>query len=180
MEEYDKKRLGELIVELAKGNAAVLADISSKVEQILKAVGNIYYKNRADIEDAIYNLYLKLYQKAFRFKENLNGYSWIVRMYENSIKSNLRLRQRENQYIKQEISNLKATMGAYDATYIENNLYLQEIFDRLTLEEQKLVVYYHWCRCTIREVAGILHKPRSTICNKLKKLEEKAKKIQNS
>ncbi len=177
MEPENNKKLGELLEDLANGNVQALQGISDQIEPVLKTIGNIYYKNRADIEDAIHNLYVKLNDKASHFKNNTNAYAWIVRIYENSIKSHLRIRQREAKFLQEEISYLQSDASIADDRYIDTHLYLREILDKCTEEERWIIIYYYWCECTIREVAEILRKPKSTIFNKLKALEEKIGKI---
>ncbi len=175
MDDENNKRLSELIIQLAQGNVSALEEIARLVERILISIGNFYYKNRADVEDAIQNLYIKLYYKASKFKTTANACAWIVTIFENSIKSHLRIKKTEKRYLESEISHYKSNVNIVDERYVENHLFLREMFDRLTKEERQLIIYYHWCKCTVREIAQILHRPKSTIHNKLQALEIKVK-----
>ena len=76
MNEEDNKRLGRLIFALACGNISVLDEIYQMLAKLLYAVGNIYYSQRADIEDAIQDLLILLYQNARKCKENKNACAW--------------------------------------------------------------------------------------------------------
>ena len=143
MDEESNQRLGEWIVQLANGNCFVLEKIALLLERILIAVGNSYYDHREDVEDAIQNLYVTLYEKAKFFKRNTNAYAWVLRIFENSIKTNLRKRKREDKFLQEEISDLKAATYVLDEKYIDNHLFLRGIFDKLNEEEQKIVIYYH-------------------------------------
>lgn len=175
MDEETNKRLGELIIELANGNCWVLEEISLLLERILLAVGNTYFRNYADIEDAIHDLYLTLCHNASKFKKNTNACAWVMTVYRNLIKTRLRKQDREERFVKE---NSVAFSGfVVDEKYIENHLYLKEIFDVLTKIEQGLVIYYHWCKCSAEETAKILHIGRSTVYKKLAKLEEKVKNL---
>ncbi len=175
MDEENNKQLSELIIRLAQGDVSALKEIAQSVERILMSVGSFYYKNWADVEDAIHNLYVKLYFNASYFKKNTNALAWIVKIFENSIKSHLRRIKSEKKYFEGEISHLKSGTNIVDDRYIENHLFLREIFDKLTKEERRLIIYYYWCRCTLREIAELLRKPKSTIYNKLQALERKIK-----
>ena len=53
MNEEDNKRLGLLIFALARGDVSVLEDIYLLMVKILYAIGNIYFNQKADIEDVI-------------------------------------------------------------------------------------------------------------------------------
>ncbi len=105
MDEESRNILAELLVQLANGNILVLAEISRLIESLLMAIGNSYYRNRADVEDRIHDLYLKLREKACLFKVNKNAAAWIVMIYKNMIKSHLRTVQREVQWSDENMSN---------------------------------------------------------------------------
>ncbi len=177
MDEGTNKRLGELLRRLARGDVSALDGIARIMERILYSVGNIYYQNRADVEDRIEDLYLLLYKKAGRFRENTNACAWILKLFENSVKSHLKEWRREAEYLKREIAEFASDKGTMDENYLENHLFLREIFDKLTEEERALVIYYHWAKCTVRELAEIMGKSKSAIHKKLEKLEEKIKKF---
>ena len=178
MDEATNKRLGELIMRLAEGEIAVLSEIADIVERVLMSIGNAYYRNRADVEDKVHDLYHMLCKKAYQFKKNTNAYAWLIKMYENLIRQHLRRKSKENKYIKQEIQNLQSGGNAIDETFVENYLLVQEIFDELTEEERRLAIFYYWSRLSIEEIAKVVHRSKSTIHKKLKKIEEKAKKFQ--
>ncbi len=180
IEAEENRRLGELILQLAQGNIGALDEIGDLLEPLLKAIGNMYYRNRADIEDEVQSLYVKLYEKAKLFRKNSNACAWVVKIYCNSIKSHLRRRQREELFIEREISHFKSHADVVDEQYILNYVFLKEIVDKLTEEERKILIYYFWAKCTVREVADVLHKPSSTVHHKIIKLEEKVKKFENS
>ncbi len=169
------KNLGLLIARMAKGDASVLSEISKQVEELLKKIGCAYYKNFADVEDAIQNVYIKLYHQAKKYRRNENARAWIATMYKNDIKSDLRVQRREYEYIKQEISHLQSNTNIVDERYVDEYLITQEIFSKLTEEERDLIVYYYWCGESIRQIAVRIRQPKSTICNKLQKLKEKVK-----
>ena len=64
-----------------------------------------------------------------------------------------------------------------DLKYIENHLFIRQIFEKLTDYEQDLMIYRYWGDLSIREVADILEKPKSTVESQLKNLEEKIRKF---
>ena len=177
MDEASNRRLGELIQELAQGNCLALEEIALLIERILRVIGNAYYRNKADVEDEIHNLYIRLYENARYFKKNKNACAWVVKIFENSIKSHLRKRKNEDKFLNEEILSFKTSSSIVDEKYVENYLFLREIFDVLSEEERKLVIYYHWCKCSIREVAQILHKSKSGVSKQLHRLEKKIKNI---
>ena len=177
MNEEANKRLGNLIFSLAHGNIAALADIYMLMVKILYAVGNIYFTQRADIEDAIQDLLILLYDNAHKFKRNKNACAWIIKLYQNMIYKNLKKRKSEDNYISEQIQLQNITSLEDNSKYIENYLFFNEIFDKLDKYEQDLVIYRCVGKCSIKEVTDILGKPKSTVESQLKKLENKIKNI---
>ncbi len=173
MREKDKEELAKLIVQLASGNTEALNGISTLMAKPLYSLGNYYYRNKADIEDRVSELYITLTYKAHTFKQQINAYAWVIKIYENSIKSNLRIIKREEEYLRREISYFKSSLDGADDTYLENHLFLREMFDKLTEEERQIIIYYYWCERTIREVAEIIGVPKSTMAYKLSAIKEK-------
>ena len=177
MNEEDNKRLGALIFSLAKGDVSALGDIYLIMFKILYAVGNIYFKQKEDIEDAIEDLLVYLYDNASKFRANRNACAWIIKVYQHKILRGLNRRRREQKYIDDEGRQLTLASGDDALKYIENNLFLNDILSRLTVYERRLVVYRYICGYTIREMVEILSKPRSTVSDQIRKIEDKIKKI---
>lgn len=172
MDENTNKRLGELIFELGRGEVNVLEDIYIIMCKILYAIGTIYFYQQADIEDAIQNLLVTLYDKAKKFKKNTNACAWIIRIYQNSIRNQLSHLKKEKAYLEY-VAEMKGTVDK--ERFLENHLFVSEIFGRLNEYERDLIIYRYWCKCSIKEVADICGKPKSTVETHLKKLEENIK-----
>lgn len=175
MNDDDNQRLGELIFALANGDIEALSDIYLLTSKILYAVGNIYFSQTADIEDAIHNLLMVLCHKAKKFKSNENACAWIVRLFKHSIINQLRRRKRERDYFI--VKNEKNKSRAAGALCLENYIFIGEIFGRLNEYERDLIIYRYWCNCSIKEIADIFRLPKSTMESQLCKLEDKIKKF---
>lgn len=177
MNEEDNKRLGLLIFALARGDISALEDIYLLMVRILYAIGNIYFNQKADIEDAIQDLLILLYDNARKFKSNKNACAWIIRLYQNLILKRLRKKKTEDNYISEQIRDQSVSANEDDSKYIENHLFFNEIFEKLDKYEQDLVIYRYISKCSIKEVADILGKPKSTVQSQLIKLENKIKNL---
>ena len=175
MDETTNNALAEYIFELAKGNINVLENIYLILSKILYSVGNIYYNQKADIEDAIQDLLIALYDKAKHFKNNNNACAWIVRVYVNLIKNKIKKRRKEHNYISESITKIEIESSIDSEKYIENYTFINLIFSRLSKQERQLMIYRYWCNCSLGDISIILKKPKSTIESQLKVLEEKIK-----
>ena len=176
MDKSENNRLAELLAELAQGNSLVLSEIDCRMQRILFSIGKPYFKDVEDLKDSIHDLYLLLKDKAKFFRENTSACAWIVVVYKNFIRSKLRKKKREKEYVECEIQNLKAQSIKVYEKDIENRLFFKEIMDKLTKREKDLLDY---CRAelSVREISAIVHKPKSTVDNHLRKLKEKIKKM---
>lgn len=177
MNEEENKRLGQMIFALARGDISALESIYTMMSKLLYAIGNAHFKQKADIEDAIHDLLILLYRNAHIFRKNKNACAWIVKMFQNSIRSRLRRCRTETEYLAAHAHAAAACEGKDDLKYIENHLFIRQIFEKLTDYEQDLMIYRYWGGFTIREVADILEKPKSTVESQLKNLEEKIRKF---
>ena len=154
------------------------------VREIAKEVGvresalYKHYKNKEDTRDSIQELYLVLHKKAKHFHENVSARAWMVVVYKNFIKSDFRKRNREKRYIQEEMQAFKSQASTTIDKYVESRLVWKEVMDKLNDYEQSLLLYYLQAELTVREIAEVLHKPKSTIENHLQKLKEKIRKMQ--
>lgn len=171
MEEKQNKYLGELLIQLGKGDISKLDQIYLIMCKILYTVGNIYYNQIADIEDAIQDLLVILYYKAPKFKKNKNACAWIITVYQNSIKNSLRGKGREEQI--DVFYDLETHDKIISEKYIENHAFISEMFSKMTEYEQQLFIYRYWGSCSISEIAKIMKKPKSTIESQLNKIKDK-------
>lgn len=177
MNEKDNKRLGELIFSLARGNIEALSDIYLLMVKILYAIGNIYFNQKADIEDAIQDLLILLYDNARKFRNNKNACAWVIKLYQNMIFKRLKKMQVEDNYVTEQAQLQNISAQEDNSKYIENHLFLNEVFSNLDDYEQNLIIYRYISKCSIKEVADILGKPKSTVESQLNKLEDKIKNL---
>lgn len=177
MNEEENKRLGEALISLGKGNAAALENVASAMQKMLYAIGNAYFDNQADVEDAVQELYLLLNKRAKKFHNNFNAKAWIIRVYKNYVLDKKAKITRENELLS-EYSRERLNGLAGSEEYIEKHLFLRDIQAFLTRTEWELFIYSQWCGYTIREIAKIMHMPKTTVEYKLKKLREKFDKQQ--
>ena len=125
MNEEDNKRLGLLIFALARGDVSVLEDIYLLMVKILYAIGNVYFNQKADIEDVIQDFLILLYEKAGKFKHNKNACAWVIKLYQNLMYRKLENRRREEKYLSSQMQ-LQELAGQEDSSvYIENHIFFK-------------------------------------------------------
>ena len=97
--------------------------------------------------------------------------------YKNFLNSQFRKKQREKRYVQQELQTLKAQPYITIDEKIESSLFWKEVMDKLSDYEQSLLIYSLRAELTVREIAEIVRKPKSTVENHLQKLKEKIRKM---
>lgn len=172
MDTITNEKLSGYLFELAKGNIKVLEHIYSSNAKILYSIGNSFFKNRIDVESSISDLLIKLVDVASEFKGG-NARAWIVKIYKNLLINKTKRMKLEEKYME----NFQPFRPQNDEAFIENFVFLNEIFQKLNFYEQDLVVYKYWCGCTLTELATIMKKPKSTLQSQLEKLEKKIREM---
>lgn len=176
MDEAENNRLAELLVELAKGNGQVLAEIDIRMQRILYTVGYPYYKDKEKTKDSIRDLYSVLPKKAKNFRENNSAGAWLVTVYKNFLNSRYRKKKLEKRYVQEEIQLIKTKMLVTIDKELDDQLFWKEIMDRLD-DYEKSLLNYTKVGLTVREIAEILDKPKSTVELHLQKLKEKIRNM---
>ena len=176
MDAAENNRLAELLIELAQGNTQALTELDKIMQRILFSIGKTYYKDNEEIKDSIEDLYVVLGEKAKSFNYNKSAYTWIIKVYKNFVISKLRKKKLEKDYIETEKQYLKTKSFKSIEKEIEYRLWYDEILSKLNPKEKDLL-RFSTRGFTVREIAEILHKPKSTVENRLKKLKEKVNKM---
>lgn len=178
MEEALEKRLGELLLQLKSGDLSVLAEIDVIIGKRLRAYANIYYLQQADIDDAVQSLLCKLKDLVKSYRENKHAYSWIVKIFKNSILSRLRREKYEKKYLKMLESDRIIRESNLSDKYISNYLFFTELMTKLNKREQQLVKMLYLLDMSYAEIARELHIPKSTAEYQITKLKDKLKNME--
>ena len=119
-----------------------------------------YMKNAADTEDMVADVFAKLLETGKTFQNAEHEKAWLLRTTINRCKNFLKhwWRNRANidDYESLEIKN----------PFVENEL-LQNV-SNLPDRYKDVIMLYYYEDCSTAEVAKILKKPQSTICNQLR------------
>lgn len=177
MDEALEMRLGELLLQLKSGNVSVLSEIDKIIGKRLRAYANIYYLQKADVDDAVQSLLYKLCYVVKKYNESGHAYAWVIKVFKNSILSHIQKDNLEKNFLQLYGSQLGANANNNTDDYINNYLFLKEIMSKLDKREQELVEYVFILGMSYSETARIFHRPKSTIEYQIKKLKEKIKNM---
>ena len=123
MDEKLNKFLGKLIINLANGDKLALEKIYKIMCKILYTIGSSYFCQKADIEDAIHDLLVSLYEKSKQFKHNGNACAWIIKIFQNKIINNLNIRKRQ-EFLDIDVFVDSFARNRADEEYIERRVFI--------------------------------------------------------
>lgn len=176
MEESVNERLGEYLHELARGEMQALEEIYKILNKVFYSTANIYYPQKADIEDAVSDFLEKLVDIAHKFRNNDNAYAWITKSYDRFLLNKVKHDKVELRYLSELANNLIVEENSRNDVYYTNYLFARELFSGLSGYEQKLVRYKYYLGYTLDELAELFNKPRTTLQYQLSKIAEKLRK----
>ena len=168
MNERENNELGVLIGQIAAGDKSAIGEIFTRVGGAMKAVARLYLHSEADADDVVQDSLLAIVRNAGRFRENRNAKAWINTIVVNTAKNKLAAIRRRGE------CDLSAAEEV-PVSFQEDAVLVREIFAHLRPRERKLIIYRYWYRCSIGEIASILHCAKSTVKYRLDNLEEKLK-----
>ncbi len=177
-------RCNYLIKKIQKGNEKALDELFKEYGALFLNMAKKYLFDKSYAEDLLSEMFLELLKKEARsFDENKNGLNWIFTIIRRKA---YRLNERNNcsfifdgtEYGK----HLSEYFAYEDNPFSENSLdktLLKKALDTLTEEENKIIYYKYWEGLTVREIAGEMNIPRSTIQYKIKEILSKLKEYWN-
>lgn len=168
MNEKENLELGELIVEITKGNTSAIGEIYKRVGAAMLAIAKVYLRSEADAEDVVQDCLITIVTKANKFRENKNAKSWITAIVINTAKNKINYYKR---HFEEDIELARGMSADFDDT----TLMVKEVYSRLTRHEKQLAIYRYWYNCSLAEIASIIRRSKSTAKYQLDKLEEKIK-----
>jgi len=156
------KSLTERNVEVKENIAVSIEEIYERNVDMVYRVGYSYMKNKADTDDIVSEVFLKLIKTKICFQNAEHEKAWLVRTAANLCKDNLKSWRRKNKNIDD--------YENHETTESETQFEIDETFKivmRLPERYKDAVYLYYYEGYTTEETAKILKKPHSTIRNYL-------------
>ena len=171
MDEEKNFILCRLLAELANGDADALGEIYKIIGKNLFLIANKYFNNKDDVEDAVQNFCCNLYEKSKKFKHTKNAYAWLICVFKNEIKNKLIQKKREVPILDE----LEYAISDTTTDYLDNYVFIQDIFACLTPFERKIVNLRFIEGHNLDYRAKKLRKSESSIRYYIEKIREKIK-----
>ncbi len=164
------------LTELKSGKIDALASVYLMTKNQVYAVCLAVLKNTALAEDAMQNTYIRVREKINYYKDNTNGYAWILTIARNISINLLNKSSREN---ITDFNESEYLTPSYDDVKMNDMPIFKIAKEILSGEELEIVLLYVVSGYKHREIARMIEKPLGTVLwsynNSLKKLKKAIK-----
>lgn len=167
MDDETNIRLGFLIGEITRGNIDAVDEIYVKMRGAMMAIAFSILHDRNDAEDVVHDALIKIVRKVGKFRYGKSARAWICTIVKNTALNQYRKNKRRKCVPIENCFDLPTGGGQSDDAFI------QDIFSELTKNECDVIRYKYWMNMSVREIAAVLKKPRSTTEDFIKKTEKK-------
>ena len=172
MTEQMRSVINNLIVSIAEGNTVALDQLVRLVSARMLSVARSVVRDKALAEDVVQESFIKIVDKAHRFKPGTNGYAWICKIVHNTALNMLRTRK-PNANID-EFYDIAATTDVEGKS--TQALAVEQAMSVLSPQEKLLVYQKYFMDYTVRDSAKATGLSKSTVARKIAEAEEKMRK----
>lgn len=153
----------------------------TKMEQLIHDYGNnllrlctLYLKDRYLAEDALQEVYIRVWKKYSLFEGQSQEKTWMTRIAINVCKNYMR----SPWHIKTEIQEISELIGKEVNEYqqIDNKIDLMKGILKLKEKYRVMILLYYYQELSVKEIAFVLKRKESTVLTHLKRAREQLKK----
>lgn len=173
MTDEQRKQINTLLVNIARGDAAALDDLSCLVSARMLSVAMSVLCNRASAEDAVQEAFVRIVDNCNRYKRDTNGYAWICKVTQNVALNMLRSERRHSADNIDDMRSLPSDDDVQQRS--ETELLLQDAMSALTDVERQLVYRKYFMELTVRDIARDMGMSKSTVQRQIQLAEQKMK-----
>lgn len=170
----DDRRLAELILSIAGGDANSLGELYKLTSVSIYSFALSILKNSHDAEDVMHDVYLTVSASAASYEDRGKPLAWMLTITKNHCLMKLRKRAKNADYcpeIWEETFALASDVSTEDAVII------RMCMEKLSDEELRIVTLHAVSGFKHREIADILSLPLPTVLSKYSRAIRKLRKI---
>lgn len=167
----DNEKLNYLLSSLKVGDYTALDGIYTMCSTRLYHIALAILHDKHLAEDSLQESMVALYKGARGYRDNTNAYGYIARIVQNTSLNILkRERRKGSSYISVEEINWDTTTESPYAN-IEAIDTVSRLLARLSSEDRQLLILKYYSEMTIREIAAVVGRPKSTVERKINAAE---------
>lgn len=162
----------ELILKIADGDQNAFVELYKETYGILLHYAKKYMYNKADAEDALSEVYVKVVKNAYTFNRDKTGMNWLIAITKNTALNMNRCGDRvafdDNVMTSLPTSEKRITLAG--------KITLTEMMEGLNSEERLMVFAYYVEEKKLREIAEMLNTNKSVVQYRISRALKKMKK----
>lgn len=166
-----KHEIDRLLFKIGAGDNAAFEQLYTKTKRGVYAFLYTFFHNRADCEDSLQTVYLKIKLNAHRYNRGTNGLAWILEIAKNTALNALRT---ESNYRKALETAIITDTSDFDDVFKKDSV-TSAMKKVLTEEEQRIVILHVVWAYKHKEIAEIIGLPLGTVTSKYKRAVDKLK-----
>lgn len=171
-----RQRINELIAAIARGNTAALDELARLVSARMLSVARSVLHGSPAAEDAVQDSFIKILEKAGRFKPDTNGYAWICKIVYNTA---LNIAKRERVTV-----DISTCFDLSDGVNVEErstaDMTVERAMSVLDACERQVIYQKYFMDFTIRDSAKALGISKSKVSRTVLGAEEKMRKYMSA
>ena len=169
----EREQLNSLLRDLKRGNADALDDILALAGGRMLALARGIVRNLADAEDVVQDSFWKIARGIKSYKNDTNGYAWIMRIVRNTAFDLLRRRRMHGEEDIEEFFHLSDERYSPDKR--DNAIVLEEAIQKLAPLHKKMIYYRYYLDFTVRDIAKETGLSKSAIQRAIEAAEKELK-----
>ena len=168
----------DLIKKTLSGEWQAFEELYNKYEQLITALIYPYIREKSYLEDAVQDIFIKVYKGLPRFKMEASFKTWIFRIAVNHIKNINRKKQRVKKDIETDVIEEKRSFFYPEAAAFNSMIgeKIKETVSQLEPEKQTLFNLRYVEELSIEEISKIMSISKGTIKSRLFYVREYLKK----
>lgn len=164
----NERQIDRTLIAVAKRDCGALEKLYAETKNGVYAFLYPYFGNRADTEDCLQDVYLKVSAHACGYRAGTNGRAWLLQIAKNTAIDQVR---KKNRVMYTDSPPEKAGYGDGGETPV-----FDAVQTALNEEERKIVILHVLWGYKHREIAEMTDTPVGTVTAKYKRALEKVKK----
>lgn len=154
-----------LLLRISQGDNNAFAELYEKTNRGIYAFLYSYFNNKADTEDAMQTVYIKIKTNIHQFKQGTNGRAWIFQIAKNLALNELKKGRRT-----ESIEGMEFSSGDF-----EHGTVMDAMQRALNEDEREVIILHVLWGYKHREIANLLGCPTGTVTSKYKRAVAKMK-----
>ena len=164
-------RINDCVKKMKRGQKQAFVELFDITNGKVLFYARQYLFDKQKAEDVVNEVYLKLCQNIDAIDTDKSVLNWLIKVAKNTA---IDYNRKDTSGSFDNIDDCKESNLSFEIQF-EDSLIIKDCIMGLNAEEQKLFYLYYIEERTMREIAKIIDKSKSTVCNDIKKLNVKLK-----